>query len=357
MNLISYIKYPAVTTIVVSFALATILIRIVNGIVRGIVAKLEANGAGDQASVQAHATQLTRAFTVLMYGLAALFSLSALLERLGMRDTQFEPQAFAHWALVHSLNLFIIVAGALIVIRASRVAIAQVQIRAAQRQSSADLEWHRRAATVGGLLSNVVTVVVGFIAVLMVLRELSIDVVPILTGAGIVGLAVGFGAQHLVRDFISGFFLIIEDQVRVGDLARVNGVAGTVEELNLRTLVIRDGDGAVQVFPNGTITALANLSKQFAYAVVDLRVAYTENMTRVTGTIRDVGASMQHDPAWERLVLGPIEIGGIESLNEGMATVRARFKTMPLNQGKVANELRLRLMTACVQLGIRPYAG
>ena len=105
----------------------------------------------------------------------------------------------------------------------------------------------------------------------MLLRELSIDVLPILTGAGIAGLAIGFGAQNLVRDVISGFFLILEDQVRIGDIARINGVAGTVEQINLRTIVLRDGEGAVQVFPNGTITALANLSKQFAYAIVDVQ--------------------------------------------------------------------------------------
>src|SRR5207302_8409483 len=109
--------------------------------------------------------------------------------------------------------------------------------------------WQRRASTLGGILTSVVTVSVGFVAMLMLLRELSVDVVPVLTGAGIVGLAVGFGAQNLVRDVISGFFLILEDQVRIGDLARINGVAGTVEQINLRTIVVRDGEGAVQVFP------------------------------------------------------------------------------------------------------------
>ena len=168
----------------------------------------------------------------------------------------------------------------------------------------------------------------------MLLRELSIDVVPILTGAGIAGLAIGFGAQNLVRDVISGFFLILEDQVRVGDLARINGVTGTVEQINLRTIVLRDGEGAVQVFPNGTITALANLSKHFAYAVVDVRVAYNENMDRVMGTIREVGASMQRDPAWGALVLAPIEILGIESLADGAATIRTKFKTHAAQPGQ-----------------------
>src|SRR4029078_1217536 len=162
-----------------------------------------------------------------------------------------------------------------------------------------DLEWQRRAATLAGILTSLVTAVVGFVVVLMMLRELTIDILPILTGAGIAGLAIGFGAQNLVRDVISGFFLILEDQVRIGDLARINGVAGTVEQINLRTIVVRDGEGAVQVFPNGTITALANLSKHFAYAIVDMKVAYSENMDRVMGTAREVGASMERDAAWK----------------------------------------------------------
>jgi small-conductance mechanosensitive channel len=148
----------------------------------------------------------------------------------------------------------------------------------------------------------------------------------------------------------------MEDQVRLGDLARINGVAGTIEQINLRTIVLRDGEGAVQVFPNGTITALANLSKQFAYAVVDMRVAYSEHMERVFGTIREVGASMEKDAVWGQQVLAPLEIVGIESLADGAATVRVKFKTQPLNQGKVASELRRRLMSAFVGRGIKPYA-
>jgi small-conductance mechanosensitive channel len=251
----------------------------------------------------------------------------------------------------------IIVIGAYVVVRAANLAIEHMQFKLGRRYVEADLEWQRRAATLGGILTRLVSVAVGFLAVLMLLRELSIDVVPILTGAGIAGLAIGFGAQNLVRDVISGFFLILEDQIRVGDLARINGVGGTVEEVNLRTIVLRDGEGAVQVFPNGTITTLANLSKQFSYAVVDLRVAYTENLDRVMGTVREVGLSMQQDATWGALIVAPIDIVGIESLDGGFATLRVKFKSRPLNQGQVANELRRRLMMAFVGRGIRPYAG
>jgi small conductance mechanosensitive channel len=256
----------------------------------------------------------------------------------------------------HGVNLVIIAVGAFVVVRAANLAIEHLQFKLSGRHGGADPEWQRRAATLGGILTSVVTASVGFVAILMLLRELSVDVLPILTGAGIAGLAIGFGAQNLVRDVISGFFLILEDQVRIGDLARVNGVAGIVEQINLRTIVVRDGDGAVQVFPNGTITALANLSKQYAYAVVDVKVAYSENIDRVMGTIREVGDSMQRSPSWSPILLGAVDILGVESLEGGVATIRVKFKTLPLSQGKVANELRKRVMGAFVGRGIKPYA-
>ena len=273
----------------------------------------------------------------------------------GLREITVGGLPLQRWALTHGVKALVIVVTAFVVVRAARLAIGQFQHRMARRHGDHDFEWQRRVATLSGILTSMVTVTISFVAILMLLRELTIDIVPILTGAGIAGLAIGFGAQNLVRDVISGFFLILEDQVRIGDLARINGVAGTVEQINLRTIVVRDGEGAVQVFPNGTITALANLSKQFAYAVVDVRIAYSENMDRVMGTMREVGAAMGSDPGWGALVIAPLEVVGVESLADGAATVRVKFKTQPLNQGKVANELRRRLMNAFVGRGIKPF--
>jgi small conductance mechanosensitive channel len=257
--------------------------------------------------------------------------------------------------LTHSLKAAIIIVVALVIVRAAGVVIARLEHRLGQAQGERDLEWRRRASTLGGILTRLVTVTVWFLAALMLLREASIDVVPILTGAGIAGLAIGFGAQNLVRDVISGFFMILEDQVRVGDLARINGVTGAIEQVNLRTIVMRDGEGAVHVFPNGTVTALANLSKQFANAIVDLRVAYSENLDTVFAVIRDAGKSMEDDRAWAPLLLSSIDIVGVESIADGFALVRAKFKTEPLNQGAVANELRRRLMTRLAARGVSPY--
>jgi small conductance mechanosensitive channel len=350
------IHYPTVGAVVLAFLIAAVMVRVARAVVHRLLGRLDMVSPENREAVHARARQLTNALTLLAYGIAALASLSLALSRFGVGEPRWDPGEVGRWVATHGVNAIIIAIGAFVVVRASNLAIGHIQFKMGQDVES-DLERQRRLATLGGILTRLITTAVGFVAALMLLRELSIDVMPILTGAGIVGLAIGFGAQNLVRDVISGFFLILEDQVRVGDVARINGVGGMVEQINLRTIVVRDGEGAVQVFPNGTITTLANLSKQFAYAVVDLRLAYSENIDRVTGTIREVGASLQHDATWQAFVLAPVEIVGIESLDNGFATLRVKIKTQPLHQGQVANELRRRLLTTFVGRGIRPYAG
>lgn len=342
--------------ILAAFAAAAIVVAIGHALVHRALGRMEMASPESRAALQARATGLIGSLRLLAFGVAALASISFGLERFGITDAQWSPRATGAWLLTHGVNLVIILVGAAIAIRAANLAIEHLQQRLSHRHGAADLEWQRRASTLGGILTSAVSVTVWFIAILMLLRELSVDVLPILTGAGIAGLAIGFGAQNLVRDVISGFFLILEDQVRIGDIARINGVMGVVEQINLRTIVLRDPEGAVQVFPNGTVNALANLSKQFAYAMVDVRVLYSENLDRVMGTIRDVGASMQADPRWASVLLAPIEVPGVISIADGHATVSCKFKTQPLNQGKVANELRRRLLGALAGRGIRPYA-
>src|SRR3989441_8407726 len=349
-------RYALIAAVVLAFIAAALVVRIAHAIIGRLLNALDIVSSENRAVVHARAKQLTRALTLLAYGVAVVASLSLALSRFGIAEPQWDPRLAAHWSVTHGINLIIIILGGFSATRAANLVIDHLQFKLARNKATTDLEWQRRATTLGRILTSLVTAVVGFMAVLMLLRELSIDIVPILTGAGIAGLAIGFGAQNLVRDVISGFFLILEDQVRIGDLARINGVAGTVEQINLRTIILRDGEGAVQVFPNGTITALANLSKQFAYAVVETRVAYSENIDRVMGTIREVGVSMERDPVWQPIVLAPLEIAGITSLADGAATVQVKFKTLPLNQGKVANELRRRLMGAFAGRGIKPYA-
>jgi moderate conductance mechanosensitive channel len=287
--------------------------------------------------------------------LAAVVAGAYLLRRFGIAESRLDPRQLADWLLTRGVKSVVIIFAALAVIRAASLAI-EAMSRVGSGAAHRDLEWQRRAQTLTGILRRLVTAVVWFVAILMLLRELTIDVLPLLTGAGIAGLAIGFGAQNLVRDVISGFFLILEDQIRVGDTARINNVSGSVEAVNLRTIVLRDGEGAVHVFPAGTVNALANLSKGFAFATVDVQVSHGENLDRVFGTIREVGRAMQTEPALAPLILAPIEVVGIEALTETLATIKCKFKTLPLNNAKVANELRRRLLGALQGRGIKPYA-
>jgi len=349
------IPYGPIAAIIIAFAIAAVVVRLARTIIYRLLNRLDIVGVENREAVHARARQLQSALTFLAYGVAVVASLSIAMERFGVQGAEWDLHAAAHWGLTHGINAAIIIVGAFILVRVANLAIDHLQFKLARTKVSTDLEWQRRATTLGRILTSLVSAVVGFVAVLMLLRELSIDVMPILTGAGIAGLAVGFGAQNLVRDVISGFFLILEDQVRIGDVARINGTTGVVEQINLRTILVRDGEGAVHVFPNGTITALANLSKLFAYAVVDVKVAYNENLDRVLGTIREVGAAIEHDPTLSPLIQASIEILGITSLEGGAANIQVRFKTRPLNQGRIANELRRRLMTTFAARGIRPY--
>ena len=205
------------------------------------------------------------------------------------------------------------------------------------------LEQAKRARTLGSVINKVATALIVGIAALMILRELHIDIAPVLTGAGIVGLAVGFGAQTLVRDIISGFFLILEDQVRVGDVAAINGTGGLVEELNLRTIVLRDIEGTVHVFPNGSITTLANRSKDFSYYVIDLPVSYREDPDRIAALLRKIGEELQADPVFGPFILAPLEVLGVDAFAEKWLLLKARIKTMPLKQWDVGRELRRRI--------------
>jgi small-conductance mechanosensitive channel len=349
------VPYRTGAAVLLAFLCAAALVWLAGRLVHRVVGRLDID-AENKSAIQERAKRVMRALMLLAYAVAAAASVSLALRTFGIRGP-WSPEGIAAWLLVHGINIIVIVAGSTIVIRVLHLAIKHLQFKVGRRHAKTDLEWQRRATTITGLLESLVTVAIGFIAVLMLLRELQVDIMPILTGAGIAGLAIGFGAQNLVRDVISGFFLILEDQVRVGDLVKINGVGGLVEQINLRTIVLRDAEGAVQVFPNGTIGTLANLSKHYAYAVVDVRVAYSEHLDRVMTTIDEVGTALQNDPEWKSLLLAPIDVAGVESIADGFSVIRVRFKTQPLNQNRVANELRRRLVTIFVARGIRPYAG
>ena len=214
------------------------------------------------------------------------------------------------------------------------------------------IERTKRAQTLARLMQRTLTVVVTVIAGLMILREFDYDIGPAITGFGVIGVALGFGAQTLIRDLIAGFFMIAEDQIRVGDSALVNGQGGLVEEVNLRTIVLRDEQGTVHVFANGAVTTLANMSKDFAYYVISVGVAYEDDPDRVVQALNDAGASLLEDAAFKPHILAPFEVYGIDAFETDRLVVKGRIKTVPQKQWLVGRELRKRIARLLRERGI-----
>lgn len=278
--------------------------------------------------------------------LLAIFGLPAL--RLAGVDPHvgLSPQVLSDWLFGSGLRIVVIAIASYVLTRIIALVLHQLEVRVGQELGPDVLERARRTRTLSRLLKSAATVLVVTIATLMILRELRLDITPILTGAGILGLAVGFGGQALVRDLISGFFLIVENQIRVGDGAVINGTSGLVEQINLRTVVLRDAEGSVHVFPNGAITQLANRSKDFSYYVTDIGVSYRNDIDEVMDVLRGVGEEMMGDPRYRASILEPLEILGVEALRDSQVSIRLRIRTRPLKQWEVGRELLRRIKKA-----------
>ena len=250
------------------------------------------------------------------------------------------------------LRIVVILTAAYLVVRIGSAAARRFEREMSRGTGLDAIERTKRAQTLGRLLQKTLAIVVTVMAGLMVLRELGIDITPVLTGAGIAGLAVGFGAQTLVRDVISGFFLIVEDQVRVGDVVAVNSQGGLVEEVNLRTLVLRDERGTVHIFPNGEVKTLANMSKDFSYYVITVGVAYDGDVDRATQAMHDAAASLMKDAEFRPYILEPLDVFGVDAFEPGQLVVKARIKTVPMKQWVVGRELRKRIARVFSERGI-----
>lgn len=226
------------------------------------------------------------------------------------------------------------------------------QVRRSEAQGISSAEASKRADTLTKLLRQALVLVVWLIAGLMALRELGVDIAPVLAGAGIVGLAVGFGAQNLVRDVISGFFVILENQARVGDVAIINGTGGVVEQVNFRTLVLRDLAGVVHVFPNGTIGSLSNMTLDWSAFVFELGVAYKEDTDRVVEVLECLGREMREDDHFGASITEDIEIFGVDAFADSSVVIKGRLKTHPGDQWEVGREFRRRVKKAFDSAGI-----
>ena len=244
------------------------------------------------------------------------------------------------------LRVALIVAVGYAIVKLLRAALNRLEsflIRATEKSERAPGAAAQRIKTLASVLWTISSGLLWFVVVLIVLSQVGVNIGPILAGAGVVGLAVGFGAQHLVRDLVSGFFLLLENQIRVGDAAIINGTAGLVESVTFRTVVLRDQAGVVHVFPNGSINTLANATMDWSAYVIDVTVAYREDTDRVTEIMRRVAEELRNEADYRRLMLEPIEIFGVDNFTDSAVTIKARFKTQPSHQQTIGREYRRRL--------------
>ena len=219
-----------------------------------------------------------------------------------------------------------------------------------------DGESGQRIRTLSRVVRYSLNVLVTIVAGLLMLGEFGISVAPLLGAAGVAGIAIGFGAQNLVKDYFTGFFLLLEDQVRIGDVVEAGGKGGLVEELTLRYLKLRDYSGNVHFVPNGNITTVTNMSMGFAYAVIDASIAYGEDIDQAIAVMRRTGEEISIDPAFANKFLAPLEIAGVESWASSAIVIRCRFKVAPLAQWDVRREYLRRLKQAFDKEGIEiPY--
>ena len=218
---------------------------------------------------------------------------------------------------------------------------------------TASVRTEQRVSTLGDVLGGLLRAVVWIVVVLMVLGEVGVNLAPLLAGAGIAGIAIGFGAQSLVKDFLSGFFILLEDQYGVGDVINLGDATGTVEEISLRVSRLRSTDGTVWFVPNGEIKRVGNTSREWSRAVIDVQVAYDTDLSGVTRALEEVAREFAGHPDWAEVVLEPPEVWGVQAMGPDGLTVRLVVKTAPRQQYVVARELRGRITDRLRRDGVK----
>lgn len=253
------------------------------------------------------------------------------------------------------LRIAVILVLAWVLLRLSKRGIRLLREYMSERAGN-DVEEIKRIETLGRVFRYTTSVLIILVAGMVVLSELGISIGPILATAGVVGIAVGFGAQSLIKDYFNGFFLLLENQVRQGDVIQAADKAGLVEEVTLRYIKLRNYEGQVHYIPNGIITTITNMSREYSYAVIDVGVAYREDVDQVMALMEKVGAEMRTDTNCADEILEDMEMAGVDQWADSAVIIRCRFKVKPLEQWGVRREYLRRLKIAFDREGVEiPY--
>ena len=258
-----------------------------------------------------------------------------------------------HNAMMHGgYKIMVILAVTLMVMRLTHLGSNRFFQAMTPKKKRGNDEYKKRLDTLSGIFRQVINITLGLTAMAMILNELGIKIGPIIAAAGIIGVAVGFGAQSLVKDVISGFFILLEDQIRVGDVVEIAGKAGVVEQINLKMTILRDLAGNVHYIPNGAIEVVTNMTKGYSRYVFDIGVAYRENVDEVMAVMMAVDEALRADPEFGPDILEPLEMLGLDRFGDSALIIKARTTTKPIKQWRVAREFNRRLKIAFDKKGI-----
>lgn len=259
-------------------------------------------------------------------------------------------QILTNWFLAHGIKIVLILIAACLAGRFGKSFIARLVEKGIKNGTKEAVE--KRQKTLIRIFSGALKVFVWVVAVMMVLSELGINIGPVLAGAGILGVAIGFGAQYMVRDFLAGLFIILENQYRIGDVVCLDGTCGAVEDIDLRKTVLRDLDGVVHHIPNGEIKKSSNLSKNFARVNLNVGIAYKENLDKVIKIVNKIGGDMAEEPEWKEFITKPPQFLRVDSFGDSAVIIKILGETKPLKQWEVTGELRKRIKIAFDREGV-----
>jgi small conductance mechanosensitive channel len=259
------------------------------------------------------------------------------------------------WFLESGILILIILLLAYITYRVIKVAIPRliersVTVRGKKRRAREELA--KRSQTLSRFLTTTLGVIIAMVALFMILSEVGLDIGPLLAGAGVLGIAIGFGAQSLIKDYLNGLFIILEDQYNKGDVAKIAGIAGLVEDVNLRRTVLRDLDGIVHSIPNGQITTTSNYTRDWARINLDVSVGYGEDLEKVTKVINRVGKELAEDEYFGPLIKKPPQMLRVNKFGDSGIDIKIVGETKPMKQWELTGELRKRLKKAFDDEGI-----
>ena len=265
------------------------------------------------------------------------------------------PETVQRWLLEHGILILVIIVISYLVYRFLKIMIPEIverSVRVRGKGRRAREELAKRSRTLSGLLTNIIGVIIVIVALFMVLSEVGVDITPLLAGAGVVGIAIGFGAQSLIRDILNGLFILLEDQYNRGDVVQIAGIWGLVEEVNLRRTVLRDLDGTVHSIPNGEVTKASNYTKDWSRVNLNIPVAYGEDLEHVMEVINKVGKKLAEDEYFGPKILKAPKALRVDNLGDSGIEIKVLGETKPLMQWEVTGELRKRLKKAFDEEGI-----